>query len=226
MASSRGETFANSVLQILRSTGCWSIDIPQGKKVAGTSLIPLHVYALPSNPSLYRKTCVVLGKERAGRYTGQFNLFGGAVSDKSTGRQFSDRKVLLLTVLWEEVLEEMGVELTAEKFVSSVIGLIYVPIPNTNLVSVGFICHITGISANGLTQMMTKRASSGLEWKYQEMSSAAHFPLDTLATDSRVSEYVNTVLSYLQQISSYLHKGNAVHISKFKSNRSDMSMLV
>ena len=172
-----------------------------GKKVYGVSLVPIHVYSA-GRPELIGKKCMVLGKERAGIYTGEFNFFGGKADDKAGP---------LADVLFEETYEEFGIILTPDLFHRSLVDRFAVPIRDG--VSLLFVCHITGISQRWWTQNVLSRGTN-VDWKFQEMSAIEHVPIEAPTVD--ISNYVQGAAPLLSECFRWLRKENSVSICAFE----------
>lgn len=155
----------------------------------GASFVPVHRYGY-GRAHLMGKFCIVAGKERAGCYKDQYNYFGGKVERR--GSSLDEQMHVVAETLFDETLEELG--LVLKPFPAGSYHDIFLCGPSINLVTI-----ITGISGtwwNKVVQDRTTRNPS-LSWKYQEMSSIEHIPVDEVASRKDLSEYIRETANYL-----------------------------
>jgi 8-oxo-dGTP pyrophosphatase MutT (NUDIX family) len=182
--------------------------VATGTPVCGVSFVPIHVYGV-GRAHLQGKPCVVLGKERGGRYKDMLNFFGGKTTDKGTGTNPYD----VALALYEEVFEELGIVLTPELFFKSLVKVAPKSCGrhgNTLM----FFCHITSINrASWNKQMKARQGVKGLPWKYQEMSEIEHVPIDSIGAN--VSCFVGSCIASLTEACAGLARKPSVSIHEF-----------
>jgi len=190
-------------------------NIDLSKKVYGVSIVPLHIYS-GDNEYLLGKPCIVLGKERDGIYTNQFNFFGGKVEESKN--ECESKLECISTTIFDEALEEMGYILTPEKFEKSVVKIISNEFNKG--ISVIFICHINGISRFKWSEIISDRfKNSELEWRYQEMSEIEHVPIEDIQTRKDTSLYVKQNMYKILDCVKLLNRCNIVYIGNFKNTK-------
>ncbi len=165
----------------------------------GVAFIPLHFYYKPGHP-LNEQLCVVLGRERAGQYTGFYNFIGGAGSHGESEK----------TTLFRETEEELGLVLDDRLLQTCLIERVRVG--GTTF----FGCHVTGLSSQKWHQMMQARGR-GCPWEYQEMDDIQHFPVAQLMSNPNISPYVQKYIPLLMRFVARIQVTQPVHYSKFKA---------
>jgi hypothetical protein len=179
--------------------------------VGGVSFVPIHRYGT-GRAELAGKVCMVLGRERAGMYKNAYNFFGGKCegTSKSTWAAMSieEKARCILSTLFDETAEEMGIILEAEKFIKSCVCV------TRHGPSVLFWCHIVGVSRGAWSSIMTdpKRASA---WKYQEMDAIEHVPVDLSCGPINISDYVMQLIHKAIVVASVLDRHPACQFSSF-----------
>jgi 8-oxo-dGTP pyrophosphatase MutT (NUDIX family) len=169
----------------------------------GVAFLPLHYYYNPGHKN-HGKLCIILGKERAGAYSGFFNFIGGAAK----GHRSTDP----MDVLKEEVAEELGLVLDDMLFQASFID------QHHDSKTSFFGVSISGISQRKWQKMMEKRFKTfgnGLSWQYQEMDTICHFPVDELRGSNEISSYVRQYIGLIERMSRKFPHAQSVHYSNF-----------
>lgn len=188
-------------------------NIELNQKIYGISVAPLHIYGV-ADSKLTGLPCVVLGRERDGIYTDKLNFFGGKFGDKNL--EGLTKAESIATVLFEEMLEEMGYILNSKCFEKSIVKILTPSIYDG--VSLVFLCHITGISREKWKEIMTDRLKDdSLEWKYQEMSQIEHVPVEEISSRKDLSVYVKQNLYSIIPAVKLLNRDNLVYIGNFKN---------
>ncbi len=178
--------------------------------VKGVSLAPVHQYGA-GRPELIGKTCVVLGRERAGVYTGLFNFFGGKLEVADwTGMTLEARAEAVAMTLFDEVAEELGIFLNPEFLLRSLVAV------TKKGPSIIFWNHITGISRGAWSAIMADpfRRSA---WKFQEMDVIEHVPVDTIATRADLSVYVKETVEHAKLVIARLDVSHPIPFNGFEA---------
>lgn len=187
-------------------------NVDLNNKYYGVSFAPISIYNSPDSEK-DGLACIVLGKERDGIYTDKFNFFGGKLDENE---EFSKAENICAT-LFNEVLEECGFILEADKFEKCIVDILYNPIYNG--FSLIFVCHITGLSRKLWKSVMEKRQSiPDLEWKYQEMSEIDHIPIEEIQirTDD-ISKYVRQNMYRIIPLFKEINRDNLLFIPNLKT---------
>lgn len=161
----------------------------------GASFVPVHRYG-HGRAHLMGKFCIVAGKERAGsgndqyNYKDQYNYFGGKVERR--GSSLDEQMSVVAETLFDETLEELG--LVLRPFPEGSYHDIFLCGP-----SIVFVTIITGISGTWWNKVVQDRKARNpsLAWKYQEMSSIEHIPVDEIASRKDLSKYIRDTANYL-----------------------------
>jgi len=136
---------------------------------------------------------VLLGRERAGCYTGKLNFIGGKVERTSSGYA---PLMKVIATLYEEVYEELGISLVYNAFKKSLIGLEAI-VSKTHNTMICF-CHLSDIVIQNWTDMDTKRKQQGVAWAYQEFSEIAYVPINDLEARSMI--FLATSMKILHEL--------------------------
>lgn len=204
----RTETFIGSNVNMMR-------------KVHGVSLVALSSYDYDNT----NRFVVALGKERDGNFAGQFNYFGGGLGDKSDEKfeniPYRQRAAVVAKVLFEECFEEFGVVLSARLFKKSLLGVYEYPYRDG--VTLVFICHICDVNpAMWKKTMDLRRETSGLDFKFQEMSQTKS--MEFIKNDGKilynpkdgaVSDYVRMTIYEVSRYAPLLSEKNRVKYDEF-----------
>jgi 8-oxo-dGTP pyrophosphatase MutT (NUDIX family) len=166
----------------------------------GVAFLAFHVYYNPGHPN-HGKLCIVLGQEKAGSYAGFFNFIGG--SSHGHGNE--------MNALKGEVSEELGLVLNQEDLSQSLIDR--VKVKGTAFYG----CAISGLSERKWNQMMNLRGKN-IDWKYQELATIRHFPIDELANSPHISTYVRQFLPLIYTFAKKFDSSRMVHYSQFVRN--------
>jgi hypothetical protein len=165
----------------------------------GVAFLAFHEYYNPGH-SNHGKLCLVLGKERAGSYAGAFNFIGGSAKGHSGE----------MGALKGEVAEELGLILNESDLSRSLIERVRAR--GTSFYG----CAVSGLSERKWQQMMAARGYS-LDWKYQELETIRHFPVDELAFSHEISSYVRQYLPLIDRIAKKFDRSRVIHYSRFVS---------
>lgn len=182
------------------------------KPVKGVSIIPIHRYYNPGSRK-HGKTCVILGRERGGSYAGKFNFIGGRIDGHADNPWIT---------LFEETVEELGIELNYEDFKKSVIGYCFINFPRTVRSPSGvkrtlvFFVHILGISTAAYDTMYALRKMQFCPWQFVEMDVLAHMPINELRSRSDLSDFVLENIAELEKRAKSLPNWG-IHVSYFKA---------
>ena len=132
------------------------------------------------------KVQVLLGRERAGDYTGKLNFIGGKCEQHDPKNPLAS----VLATLYDEVREELGIQLQYDAFAKSLIAL--KSPANKTYNTPMFFCYISDLSIIEWQNMHKKRlAMHHLDWKYQEFSEIKFLPIEALSVHKDdISTYV------------------------------------
>lgn len=184
--------------------------MPMDKQVLGVSFVPLHFYGgAGSDRDLLGCPCIVLGRERAGVYTGMLNFIGGKIEDPNMRYRGKD----VAKVLFDEVLEEFHLALTSASFGDMLLKVHTVPYANG--VSLVFVVHLKGVSRGVWNKEHAKRLASKVPWKFVEFDSIEHVPLKDLTHRKDVSMYVRQLATEIVPCMDMLCVNKGLHRSKF-----------
>lgn len=184
--------------------------MPMDKPVIGVSFVPVHLYGgQGSDSALIGHPCVVLGRERAGVYTGMLNFIGGKIEDPNMRYRGED----VAKVLFDEVLEEFHLALTSASFGDMLLKVHTVPYANG--VSLVFVVHLKGVSRGLWDKEHATRLASKVPWKFVEFDSIEHVPLKDLSQRKDVSMYVRELATEIVACKDMLRKNKGLHRAKF-----------
>jgi hypothetical protein len=129
----------------------------------GTVLLQLNYYGnIPT---------IILGKERAGQYKGEYNLFAGKMEKEDNG--------CYIKAAWREFTQESGIELSLNKFSKTLTnrhGLYRYFLHGKTVI---FISKISGISRDTINNYIYRKNSNlNLPWSYREIEKVERFTLD------------------------------------------------
>lgn len=169
------------------------------KRVKGAMLIPIYRYA-GEDQDLNGQPCVFLGKERAGRYSGKFNFFGG----------LQDQGESLTDTLLRETREELMLDIQLEDLHRCILKVDVVSPPGRNDVGtlLAFV-HIKGLSRAVWKSMLAQRTQMGVASKYLEMSDVSHVPLAAI-TNSGTSNFVRQCQTLIRESFELCNEDNAL----------------
>jgi len=129
----------------------------------GTALLQLDYFGnIPT---------IILGKERAGQYKGEYNLFAGKMEIEDNG--------CYTRGAWREFLQESGIELPYSKYLRTItnrVGLYRYIIHGKTVI---FVAKISGLRRDSINNNIYKKnANSNLPWALREIEKVERFTLD------------------------------------------------
>jgi hypothetical protein len=145
---------------------------------------------------------VVLGKENDGVYKGQYNFFGGKISDKVGGSDTPSAKEVC-GVLFEEIYEEMGILIDATELKASTWKILKVPytVANVEYVSVMIVVNLTDLTLVWKAIMACRRLDT--QHKFYEMTDIGSFyviGLGRMSAKREISAYVRSALPAIKEL--------------------------
>lgn len=114
---------------------------------------------------------IILGKERAGQYKGQYNIFAGKMEKEDND--------CYIKAAWREFTQESGIELSFNNFSRTIInrfGLYRYVLHGKTVI---FVSKISGISRDTINNYIyIKNANYNLPWAFREIEKVERFTLD------------------------------------------------
>jgi hypothetical protein len=114
---------------------------------------------------------IILGKERAGQYKGQYNIFAGKMEKEDNG--------CYVKAALREFTQESGIELSFNNFsrtITNRYGLYRYILHGKTVI---FVSKISGISRDTLNNYIYKKnANLNLPWAFREIEKVERFTLD------------------------------------------------
>lgn len=163
-------------------------------KISGMFLVPIHVY-MGSDTALKGQTCIVLGKERWGQYSGKLNFFGGKRDNGENPMQ----------ALLREVDEELCVRLSTSDLDQCVTTAVM------SGTAILVFAHVKGLSRSQFKKQMGYRHKQPA--CRREMSDISHVPVSQLqkyAVSGFVSQEIHAIRSAVMK----LNLQKSVHVGK------------
>jgi hypothetical protein len=114
---------------------------------------------------------IILGKERAGQYKGEYNIFAGKMEKEDNG--------CYIKAAWREFTQESGIELSFNNFSRTIInryGLYRYIIHGKTVI---FVSKMSGLSRNTINNYIYKKnANHNLPWSFREIEKVERFSID------------------------------------------------
>ncbi|MBX9890073.1 MAG: hypothetical protein K2X94_02290, partial [Amoebophilaceae bacterium] len=189
----------------------WEVDSPWLWQIEGVSCVILDKDK--------GEVSVLLGKEQGGIYEGKLNFIGGKIEKDN----FQDRLEAILATLYDEVREELGIQLQYNPFNKSLIHIKLAT--NEEFGTLMFFCYISGLSVKSWEIMNRKRLAQNVRPKYREFSEIKFLPIKALSADRNdISDYVHENINQIVEASKHI-QGIGVPRSDFLLVKDDIPMM-